>query len=264
MGRTKIYNNRGTRFSIPIQFHASSSKLYWQTVQENGITLLAGSWFYSPVTMEHLDLGDGWELVRRYLSVKSTDEKSILEFLIESGHFGAPEGSITSPNVESVSRIWSLPIIDRDGKPVAKPKVYISESFSTREFAMIQDYVRRMLITANPTLPTPWRVGYPNRPYEIAFGDSRSGSQAHVLVTGTYRSILATVQFKLAQGSKFKICARKDCRLPFEITSRHTRRFCTQYCAHITSLRQRRRVERTSKTTKAGVTNRNSRTARIK
>ena len=203
--------------------------------------------------------------VRKYLSVKSVDEQSILEFLIESGQFGAPEGSIASPSVESIPRqLWSQPFTDRYGKSVANPKVLVVESFSAQEFAAIQDYVRRMLIAGNPTLPTPWTVKYLDRPYEIAFGGSRSGSRAHVLVSRTYRSILATVQFKLAQGAKFRICARKDCRLPFEITSRHTRRFCTQYCAHITSLRQRRKVERTSKTTKGDVKNRNSRTAGVK
>jgi hypothetical protein len=238
-------NNRGTPLiNIPIEFHIGSARLYWQTVQENGITLFAGSWF-SGVTMENIDLGDGWELVRRYLSVKSKDDQSILEFLIENGEFGTPEGSVASPRVERVPRqLWTLPFTDRDGESIANPKVLILESFSAQEFAMIQEYVRRMLITGNPTLPTPWTVKYFDRPYEIAFNGSRSGTRAHVLVRRTYRSILATVQFKLAQGAKFRICARKDCRLPFEITSRHTRLFCTQYCAHITSLRQRRKVER--------------------
>lgn len=243
-------NNRGTPpINMPIQFHVASVKLYWQTVQSSGTTLFAGSWF-SGVTMENIDLGDGWELVRRYLSVKPTDEESILEFLSEHGRFDAPEGSITSPSVEKIPRrLSSLPITNRDGESIqnAKRKQIVLESFSAQEFAMIQDYVRRMLIARNPTLPTPWPVKHANWPYEIAFGGSHSGSRAHVRVRGTYRSILATVQFKLAQGAKFRICARKDCRLPFEITSHHTRRFCTQYCAHITSLRHRRKVERKTK-----------------
>lgn len=247
MRRTKVMHNRGTSLvNIPIQFHASSAKLYWQIVQADGLTLAVGSWF-SGVTMENIGLSEGWELVRQYLSVKPADEHSILEFLVEHGQFEAPVGSITSPDFEIVpKRIWSLPVQGRDGKSTPNPKVMVLESFSTQEFAVIQDYVRRMLITGNPTLPTPWPAGY-SRPYEIAFGDSHSGSRAHVLVRGTYRSILASVQFKLAQGAKFRVCARKDCRLPFEITSRHSRRFCTQYCAHITSLRQRRKAERKSK-----------------
>lgn len=207
------------------------------------MTVLAGSWFES-VTMENIDLPDGWDLVRRYLSVNPADEKSILAFLTEHGQFEAPAGSITSPSVESVPRqAWTVPVKDRHGKLLLNPEEMVLESFSPQEFAKIQDYVRRMLITGNPILPTPWPARQ-SRPYEIVFGRSRSGSQAHVLVSRTYRSILATAQFMLAQGAKFRICARKDCRLPFEVTSRHTRRFCTQYCAHITSLRQRRKVER--------------------
>jgi hypothetical protein len=131
----------------------------------------------------------------------------------------------------------------------------IYEKFSLQEFVTIQNYVRRMLMAGNPTLSKPWHepwhdslvrrklTGGPDV-YTIFFNRERSGSHAVVEVSGILPSILATVQFKLLQGAIFRTCARKDCRLPFEVTSRHARRFCTQYCAHITSLRQRRKLER--------------------
>ncbi len=200
--------NRGTySLSIPIQFHIGSSRLDWRIVHQDGATLFVGSG-QSGASLPNIDLGDAWDLVRQYLSVRAQDEQAVLRFLAAHGGFKTPE----------------------------------VDFFTIQDFATIQDYVRRMLIARNPTLPTPWPRGSAQR-YEIAFADDRSGSKAHVLVRGVFPSILAIVQFKLVQGANFRVCARKDCRLPFEITSRHNRRFCTQYCAHITSLRQRRKLE---------------------
>jgi len=184
---------------------------------------------------KYIELCEGWELVRRYLKLRVDDEESILEFLRAHGLFEVPRATPIRMGSSS-SRL-------------------VFETFSLQRFAMIQDYVRRMLLTGNPTLLAPWhgRVGTPE--YSILFTETRSGSQAVVKVHGILPSILATVQFKLAQGSTFRTCARRDCHLPFEVTSRHKRRFCTQYCAHITSLRQRRKLEKkTGKQNMTGAT----------
>lgn len=240
MGRTKIAHNRGTQLvNVPIQFHIQTRRINWQIVRENSNTMFVGSCL-SGVTLENIDPGDGWELVRRYLSVRTEDEQSILEFLVAYGEFEPPPGSTTRAHVKSIQA----------PERSARPEMFL-ESFSLGDFATIQDYVRRMLITGDPTLATPWQRRWFQR-YEIAFAGARSGAQAHVLVDGVYPSILATVQFKLVQGATFRTCARTDCRLPFEITSRHTRRFCTQYCAHITSLRQRRKAQRKTKNQNRG------------
>jgi hypothetical protein len=227
-------NNRGTSFlSVPIQFHIGSSRLNWRIIHHDGEILFVGS-SLSGATLENIDLGDAWDLVRRYLGVRARDEQAVLRFLAAHGWFKTPEGSTTTGRVNM-----------KDSLRSDQPEVLL-DFFTIQDFATIQDYVRRMLITHNPTLPTPWPSGSIQR-YEIAFADNRSDSKAHVSVRGVFPSILAIVQFKLVQGANFRVCARKDCRLPFEITSRHDRRFCIQYCAHITSLRQRRRLETTRK-----------------
>jgi hypothetical protein len=248
--RTNTTHNRGTELvSVPIQFRIGSFRLNWQIVhKDDGTPGFAGSCF-SGVSLENIEFGDGWELVRQYLNVRPEDERSILEFLAAHGIFGAPAGSVTPAHVRGVQTpVHSTRPADHD-KSRPEPVRSFAEAFSLQEFAMIQDYVRRMLINGNPTLPTPWHGSQIQR-YEIAFADARHGSRAHVMVRGTFPSILATVQFKLLQGAMFRTCARRDCRLPFEVTSLHTRRFCTQYCAHITSLRQRREVERRTKNKK--------------
>jgi hypothetical protein len=226
MARMKKADNRGTLTAkIPIQFHIRSSKINWEIVHQNGETFFVGN-APSGQTLKSVDLGEGWELVRRYLTVRAEDEHSILEFLVAHGWFHSPEGSRRTEHLKDMEM------------PHGR---FVLERFSRQGFATVQDYVRRMLITGNPTLPTPWH-GRSTEEYKIAFADARSGSQAHVVVNGTFPSILATIQFKLVQGATFQICSRRDCQLPFEVTSCHKRRFCTQYCAHLTSLRRRRKL----------------------
>jgi hypothetical protein len=224
-------NNRGTTFMpLPIHFHIGSYKLNWKIVRDEDIVMFVGSALTGRGPSEFIPINDGWELVRQFLSVKTGDEHGILSFLLAHGRFRAPRGSQTSKDVE-VEKV---------------PGELVLETISLQEFAAIQDYVRRTLLNGNPTLPTPWEAKDIQK-YEVAFAGTRSGTQAHVRVYETFPSIFATVQFKLAQGARFRRCYRKDCRLPFEVTSRHPRRFCTQYCAHITSLRQRRKAERSKK-----------------
>lgn len=50
-----------------------------------------------------------------------------------------------------------------------------------------------------------------------------------------------TITADYLHGTKFRICARRDCGLPFEIQSKHKRNYCTQYCAHLESVRRNRK-----------------------
>lgn len=59
----------------------------------------------------------------------------------------------------------------------------------------------------------------------------------HLIVDALYTTI--TVDF--LQGARFRLCKRRDCRLPFKRESRHKRDYCSQYCAHLESVRRNRR-----------------------
>lgn len=61
-----------------------------------------------------------------------------------------------------------------------------------------------------------------------------------VTLTDAYRVLLATVFFDVARGIRFKTCQRPDCRRPFPLESKHERKFCRPYCAHITAVRRDR------------------------
>jgi len=235
-------HNRGTQLvNVPIRFRTYSYALDWEIIRKNEGTVFEGSRL-SPLFAAHKaeKLGDGWELIRRFLSLDGDDDEAILKFLMAYGQFLSPMAEpIEVPDVilpVVIGRLSDTP------KPRIEPRKQILERIPKQAFATVQHYLRRMLLAADPTLPTPWETV---QQYSIRFTRTRTGSQAEVIVPGVFPSMLATVQFKLAQGATFKACARKDCRLPFEVSSRHKRRFCTQYCAHITSLRKRRKLQRT-------------------
>lgn len=65
-----------------------------------------------------------------------------------------------------------------------------------------------------------------------------------------FRMLLATVFIDVVRGIRFKVCARKDCRKPFPLESKHHRKFCCWYCAHITTVRKNRppKVQRRQRT----------------
>lgn len=61
-------------------------------------------------------------------------------------------------------------------------------------------------------------------------------------------SLYATVTIDFLRGVKFRSCARTDCGLLFKLESRHKRRYCGQYCAHLESVRRTRRKHRRART----------------
>jgi hypothetical protein len=57
-------------------------------------------------------------------------------------------------------------------------------------------------------------------------------------------AIFATIQVDQLAGTRFRMCARPDCSRFFEITSKHERKYCSQYCAHFESLRRTRKGQK--------------------
>jgi hypothetical protein len=60
-------------------------------------------------------------------------------------------------------------------------------------------------------------------------------------------AIRTTTTIDLLRQLKFKACARPDCVKPFPVTSKHERNYCTQYCAHLESVRRSRKSTATQR-----------------
>ena len=55
-------------------------------------------------------------------------------------------------------------------------------------------------------------------------------------------AIEATIIFDFVQGLKFRRCTLKDCAIPFKLKSGHKRKYCSQYHAHLASIRRNRKL----------------------
>lgn len=74
-------------------------------------------------------------------------------------------------------------------------------------------------------------------PLSMELGKAATGV---IPLTDAFRMLLATVFIDAIRGIRFKVCKRKDCRKPFPLESKHNRKFCCWYCAHITTVRRNR------------------------
>jgi hypothetical protein len=105
------------------------------------------------------------------------------------------------------------------------------------EICQLQRRVREALTSS----PKKWFAsGYASPPM------ARSGSTEfpyfRILTDSVQAAIRMTTTIDLLRELKFKTCARPDCRVPFPVESKHERRYCTQYCAHLESVRRQRKA----------------------
>jgi len=113
----------------------------------------------------------------------------------------------------------------------------------TGSYARVSDLVRLQKVVRLALISSParWLTDHRASPYLW----QRLPDYPHfaVITNNCETAIRMTVTIDLVRRLKFKICSRRDCALPFPITSKHKRRYCSQYCAHLESVRRTRREQ---------------------
>jgi len=104
------------------------------------------------------------------------------------------------------------------------------------EISALQHAVRRALTSPAEV----WFRGLYASPPKV---NSRSSAFPYfvILTDACEAAIRTTTTMDLLRKLKFKTCARPDCDKPFPVTSKHERNYCTQYCAHLESVRRARK-----------------------
>lgn len=121
-------------------------------------------------------------------------------------------------------------------------------------FSEWQELIRQLIKTKPKDWEKPctsyssdmWRIVKYSQKYGFDFDYRDLHPHGTVFAGLTLTAILATVHIDHLRGAKFKFCARKDCGRPYEITSRHRRKFCSMYCAHFTGVRRSRAKKKKS------------------
>ncbi len=175
---------------------------------------------------QRVDL-NAWDVREEFLSLKS--EADFLGFLNRVGHFSA--------GVAADSGLWDL----KDFKGWQQ----VFREFLKCSPAMWSNYLVKLTAAAPG-----FNVRLIHMEVELS-GKSRlrirlswQRRSAVIWVAEAVSAILVTIYIDHLRGLRFRFCARRDCRRPFEITSRHRRKYCQQYCAHLESLRRMRNRQR--------------------
>jgi len=188
---------------------------------------------------------DPWRCRADFFELREHDDEELLKFLTRMGVWLNQEGELLSH--------WSEEVLQhcRAGHPVP---------IDITGLWMFRAGLKQALVDKNafkktyaPLLLRPESglqlvqqrgVEFPLR-FEIT--DVASGV---VTVMDAYHMLLATVFFDVASGVRFKVCEREDCQTPFPLESKHDRKFCCWYCAHITTVRRNRPPNRPGRSAK--------------
>jgi hypothetical protein len=172
---------------------------------------------------------EAWSVRANFLSL-TTDEQ-FLEFLNKTGYFSnRQKGGVWSV---AALRTWQRVFVELLRRhPSGWVDWVISELRDNR------DYYKRLIVVSLQFHTT----------FKIKFGWEKKQHRAVLETDDTLTAILATIYLDQLRGAKFGFCARSDCRKGYEVESKHKRKYCSQYCAHLESVRRLRRRTKKRKT----------------
>ena len=103
------------------------------------------------------------------------------------------------------------------------------------------------------TISPEWWNGESNK-ISLTFDSARPSAErkisAVIQVNSTFQAICAACYVDNLVGVQYALCAGTDCNNLFEITSKHTRAYCSQPCAHKASVRRRRAAAKAAQAAK--------------
>ena len=127
----------------------------------------------------------------------------------------------------------------------------------------LQVELRELLLSPRQIRLLAYRLGWMNRKFTFSLRwEKNSAIQARIAAKKTTNNatsfcvvecgsitdvLFASVQIDLLDGAKFGTCARPDCQVPFRVTSNHKRKYCSQPCAHLESVRRNRKKKTSRK-----------------
>ena len=200
---------------------------------------------------------DGWELRRRFQRMEQTEEAA-LDFLegvglwellpcpAQSnrqivGNFGSRFVQGVAPAGVQLSRLWNL---QQSWLKLLSDPVALKKRFGPPPTAKGGSRFAEQMTHVDKVLFALQTENMNVLPLHIEWRRWDGKLQAFGVVdTITGRELLvASVQFDLLRGAKFRICARSDCPVRFPVsTSDRKKKFCTWDCAHVVAERERRK-----------------------
>jgi hypothetical protein len=178
---------------------------------------------------------DAWKCREEFFALPQKDNEALLKFLTKMGVWLHMEEKLLGHSSDEVTQhYW-------EGHPVP---IDVAGLWGFRE-GLKEALVDRKAFsrTYGPALSRP-ETGFQllqqsgiEFPLRFELTNVAGGV---VTLTDAYRMLLATVFFDVASGLRFRVCQRADCGQVFPVETRHEKKFCCWYCAHITTVRRNR------------------------
>lgn len=176
---------------------------------------------------------DGWQMRADFLRTKR-NTTSLLQFLNEYGEWDVVA---TAPYFDQESKQW-------------KPKVIVPEQIwydldlrqgQQKSIVHLQDVISWGLTCK----PEEWFSSMYGRVSVV--GPQPTFPHFSIDDYDCERVMLSAVTIDRLRGTKFRLCARKDCKTPFAVESKRKRIYCCWNCGHVESSRRNRKPTRKEK-----------------
>ena len=184
---------------------------------------------------------DGWKCRQEFLQLPR-NEKALLGFLTKVGLWqphGADDPRATGVPYTIGGRLALSPLAPLQVDAVWNFQEDIKKAITDRErfiefYASFVEWNDSSFDLAN-------RAAFWNE-FPVRF-DLHDKFPAGVVRTIYFTElVLATIYADFIRGFHFQVCQRSDCAQAFTVETGHKRKFCTQYCGHLVSLRRKRRL----------------------
>ena len=227
--RAKIVAHKDRAIAIPLALEYMVTPVKWAFSPASDFDtqagLAPGDTFVPSRDRGSVQKADPWKARDEFFRLKPGNNDQLLKFLNRWGPWHPCEHTFLKDGPAIVrgadaSDIWQ-----------------VREKFLKGVMGSIGEWLTDNPSPLAPFNPSPLALFKPRKEYPYFF----------LRATGCELAIHASITLDLLRRKKFRQCARKDCGVPFEVESKHRRKFCTQYCGHLVSLREQRRKEKKDK-----------------
>ena len=189
--------------------------------------------FRAYVTTGEHSFFDPWEMRAEFFRLRDQSElDGLLKFLNKVGLFDkADAGDVgRAPDVAEEYLIkhknWRFWVRDQ-------PEVEYMHFFS------MQGVMRQAMTSKGSHV-------LDNSDFEFRFVRDRREGYLLLTTVSFLHAVAATIQIDRLRKAKIHKCARPDCAIPFAVTGERARKYCSWYCGHLESVRNKRKLEKSA------------------
>jgi hypothetical protein len=220
---------------IPVTWDLVSQKRVRPELAQWQGQVIRGRFDRTPTSEMKVGELDGHEHRREFLALQENDIEGLRDFLNTVGAWDTWE-DLYDP---SPLRFWS------------KGPVYVyPPSIWEMQRAMRKALLDKKRLTGRVAPPKTLQDVLaeldPQHTFPLHF-DFSEVVAGTVTVLNARQMLWTTVFADVAKGLNFKECKRRDCDRIFPVGSKHKRKFCTQYCGHLVSVRKSQAAARKRK-----------------